>query len=112
MEITRTEVHRWTPCHGDPSRRKYVDRPIVLVKINDTSVPVVEGGVMDAGKPEHMQFMTFYKMNNTVLNFQVMTFINFLVFQEQLESGIVSIPSEIVSADSLNSFKNNMRTNL
>ena len=58
MEIARTEVHHWTPCHGNPSGRRYVDRPIVLVKINDTSVPIVEGGVMDAGKPEHMQLMT------------------------------------------------------
>ena len=31
-----------------------MDQQIVLVKIDDTSVPMVEAGVMDAGKPEHM----------------------------------------------------------
>ena len=48
-EIGGTEVHRWTPCHGDPNRRRYVDRSIVLVKIDDTFVPIIEAGVMDAG---------------------------------------------------------------
>lgn len=47
-EIGGTEAHRWTPCYGDPSRR-YVDRPIVLVKIDNTFVPIIEAGVMYAG---------------------------------------------------------------
>ena len=42
-------VHRWTPCHKDPARRSHVDRPIVLVKIDDKFVPIAEAGVMDAG---------------------------------------------------------------
>ena len=42
-------VHRWTPCHRDPARRSHVDRPIVLVKIDDKFVPIAEAGVMDAG---------------------------------------------------------------
>ena len=46
-EIGGTELHRWTPCHGYPGRR-YVGRPIVLVKIDDTFVPIVEAGVIDA----------------------------------------------------------------
>lgn len=36
-------VHRSTPCHRD------VDRPIVLVKIDDKFVAIAEVGVMDAG---------------------------------------------------------------
>lgn len=42
-------VHRWTPCHRDPARRSHVDRPIVLVKIDDKFVPIAEAGVVDAG---------------------------------------------------------------
>ncbi|CAH3161495.1 unnamed protein product [Porites evermanni] len=42
-------VHRWTPCHRDPARRSHVDRPIVLIKIDDKFVPIAEAGVMDAG---------------------------------------------------------------
>ena len=44
-----TVVHRWTPCHRDPARRSHVDRPIVLIKIDDKFVPIAEAGVMDAG---------------------------------------------------------------
>ena len=47
--VEGTVVHRWTPCHRDPARRSHVDRPIVLVKIDDKFVPIAEAGVMDAG---------------------------------------------------------------
>ncbi|XP_022800219.1 pecanex-like protein 1 isoform X2 [Stylophora pistillata] len=42
-------VHRWTPCHRDPARRSHVDRPILLVQIDDKFVPIAEAGVVDAG---------------------------------------------------------------
>lgn len=42
-------VHRWTPCHRDLARRSHVDRPIVLIKIDDKFVPIAEAGVVDAG---------------------------------------------------------------
>jgi len=47
--IEGTVVHRWIPCHRDPARRSHVDRPIVLVQIDDKFVPIAEAGVMDAG---------------------------------------------------------------
>ncbi|XP_018322376.1 pecanex-like protein 1 isoform X2 [Agrilus planipennis] len=42
-------VHRWSPCHWDPSRRSHVDRTILLVKIDDKYVPIAESGVQDLG---------------------------------------------------------------
>jgi len=47
--IEGTVVHRWIPCHRDPARRSHVDRPIVLVQIDDKFVPIAEAGVVDAG---------------------------------------------------------------
>ncbi|XP_031359029.1 pecanex-like protein 1 isoform X1 [Photinus pyralis] len=42
-------VHRWSPCHRDPSRRSHVDRTILLVKIDDKYVPIAESGVQNLG---------------------------------------------------------------
>ncbi|XP_071440736.1 pecanex-like protein 1 isoform X2 [Hetaerina americana] len=42
-------VHRWVPCHRDPSKRSHVDRIILLVKVDDKYVPIAESGVQDLG---------------------------------------------------------------
>ncbi len=35
-------VHRWTPCHRETLRRSHVDKTIVLIKIGERYVPIVE----------------------------------------------------------------------
>ena len=42
--VEGTVVHRCIPCHRDPARRSHVDRPILLVKIDDKFVPIAEAG--------------------------------------------------------------------
>ncbi|KAI8505516.1 hypothetical protein Bbelb_167050, partial [Branchiostoma belcheri] len=44
-----TVVHRWLPCHRDAARRSHVDKPILLVSIEDNFVPIAESGVLDLG---------------------------------------------------------------
>jgi len=35
-------VHKWVPCHREPLRRSHVDKTIVLLKIGERYVPIVE----------------------------------------------------------------------
>ncbi|CAG9819558.1 unnamed protein product [Phaedon cochleariae] len=42
-------VHKWIPCHKDPSKRSHVDRTILLVQIEDRFVPIAESGCQDLG---------------------------------------------------------------
>ncbi|XP_066281752.1 pecanex-like protein 1 isoform X2 [Branchiostoma lanceolatum] len=44
-----TVVHRWLPCHREAVRRSHVDKPILLVSIDDNFVPIAESGVLDLG---------------------------------------------------------------
>ncbi|XP_040571962.1 pecanex-like protein 1 [Lepeophtheirus salmonis] len=39
-------VHKWSPCHREPLRRSHVDKTIVLLKIEDRYVPIVESAVV------------------------------------------------------------------
>ena len=48
-------VHRWTPCHREPSKRSHVDKTILLVKIGERYVPLTEAGVMYHGTVENNQ---------------------------------------------------------
>merc|ERR1712242_84955 len=38
-------VHKWLPCHREAVKRSHVDRTIVLLKIGERYVPVVESAV-------------------------------------------------------------------
>lgn len=38
-------VHRWVPSHPDIRYRSHVDRPIVLLQIDDKYVPIAESAV-------------------------------------------------------------------
>ena len=38
-------VHKWTPCHREALKRSHVDKTIVLLKIGDRYVPIVETAV-------------------------------------------------------------------
>lgn len=41
-------VHRWTPCHREPLRRSHVDKTIVLLRIGERYVPIVESATAAA----------------------------------------------------------------
>ena len=48
-------VHKWTPCHREALKRSHVDKTIVLLKIGDRFVPIVESAVqivVDSNKEE------------------------------------------------------------
>lgn len=38
-------VHKWSPCHREPVKRSHVDKAIVLLKIDEKYVPIVETAV-------------------------------------------------------------------
>ena len=38
-------MHKWLPCHREAVKRSHVDRTIVLLKIGERYVPVVESAV-------------------------------------------------------------------
>ena len=38
-------VHKWSPCHREAVKRSHVDRTIVLLKIGERYVPVVDSAV-------------------------------------------------------------------
>ena len=38
-------VHKWTPCHRELLFRSHVDKTIVLLKIGERYVPIVETAI-------------------------------------------------------------------
>ena len=38
-------VHKWSPCHREAVKRSHVDRTIVLLKIGERYVPVVDSAI-------------------------------------------------------------------
>ena len=48
-----TVVHRWSPFHRDIQKRSHIDKPIVLVRIGDKYVPIVESGVIDQSNEQN-----------------------------------------------------------
>ena len=38
-------VHKWIPCHREAVKRSHVDRTIVLLKIGERFVPIVESAI-------------------------------------------------------------------
>ncbi len=40
-------VHRWIPCHREPLKRSHVDKTIVLLKIGERYVPIVEAAIQE-----------------------------------------------------------------
>ena len=48
-------VHKWTPCHREALKRSHVDKTIVLLKIGDRFVPIVENAVQILDKDETSQ---------------------------------------------------------
>ncbi|XP_053331630.1 pecanex-like protein 1 isoform X5 [Spea bombifrons] len=42
-------IHRWVPCSRDPCNRSHIDKTILLIKIEDKYVAVVETGVLELG---------------------------------------------------------------
>lgn len=38
-------VHVWVPCHREAIRRSHVDKTIVLLKLGERYVPIVESAV-------------------------------------------------------------------
>lgn len=38
-------VHTWTPCHREALRRSHVDKTIVLLKLGERYVPIVESAI-------------------------------------------------------------------
>ena len=37
-------IHRWEPSHSDPMYRSHIDKPVLLLKIKENIVPIVESG--------------------------------------------------------------------
>ncbi|KAG9481415.1 hypothetical protein GDO78_010574 [Eleutherodactylus coqui] len=42
-------IHRWVPCSRDPCNRSHIDKTILLIKIEDKYVAVIETGVLELG---------------------------------------------------------------
>ncbi|CAH2328091.1 pecanex 1 isoform X2 [Pelobates cultripes] len=42
-------IHRWVPCSRDPYNRSHIDKTILLIKIEDKYVAVIESGVLELG---------------------------------------------------------------
>ncbi|XP_075700089.1 pecanex-like protein 1 isoform X8 [Rhinoderma darwinii] len=42
-------IHRWVPCSRDPCYRSHIDKTILLIKIEDKYVAVIETGVLELG---------------------------------------------------------------
>ncbi|XP_018087730.1 pecanex-like protein 1 isoform X10 [Xenopus laevis] len=42
-------IHRWVPCSRDPCNRSHIDKTILLIKIEDRYVAVIETGVLELG---------------------------------------------------------------
>ncbi len=38
-------MHKWIPCHRETVKRSHVDKTIVLLKIGDRYVPIVESAM-------------------------------------------------------------------
>ncbi len=45
VKILLQIVHKWTPCHREALKRSHVDKTIVLIKIGERYVPIVETAV-------------------------------------------------------------------
>ena len=43
--FTLQVVHKWVPCHREVLKRSHVDKTIVLLKIDNKYVPIVESAV-------------------------------------------------------------------
>ena len=42
-------VHRWTPCHKDPAKLSHTGQTILLIKVEERFVPMLESGVAYLG---------------------------------------------------------------
>merc|ERR1712226_1065811 len=38
-------VHKWVPCHKEPLHRSHLDKTIVLLRIGERYVPIVESAI-------------------------------------------------------------------
>ena len=43
-------VHKWVPCHREVLRRSHVDKTIVLLRIGERYVPIVETAVEEVNE--------------------------------------------------------------
>ena len=66
-------VHKWSPCHRELLFRSHVDKTIVLLKIGERYVPIVEtavvyiedGGCLNDGKDKTSQIADSSDMEET-----------------------------------------------